>query len=280
MRVFDAHTHVPGHTRAMHDPNATDSDTLLAAGEVPAFSLEGESRRSRYLLVCDHAGNRIPGKLTMLGLPESELRRHIAWDIGVAAVSRKLAKALDATLILQNYSRLVIDSNRPLNSSDSIVRRSERTDIPGNQNLSAAAVQQRVLEIFTPYHNCIRATLDARLRRHQDTVLIFMHSFTPIYLGEQRPWHIGVLYNRDARLANALIPVLRAESGLNVGDNEPYTVGDDTDYSIPEYGERRGLLHVGIEIRQDLIDNEASQQQWAERLDRLLRGCCAASFTS
>ncbi len=257
----------------MHNPNAADSDTLLAADEQPAFTVECESGHSEWVLICDHAGNRIPRKLASLGLPDAELQRHIAWDIGAATVSRKLARALDATLILQNYSRLVIDCNRPLNSSESIALMSERTEIPGNRNLSADAARQRVEEIFAPYHACIRATLDDRLQRRQQTLLISMHSFTPSYLGAQRPWHVGVLYNRDARLAGTLIAALRAEAGPVVGDNEPYTVGDDTDYSIPEYGERRGLLHVGIEIRQDLIDTEAGQQEWATRLDRLLRAC-------
>ncbi len=264
----------------MHDPNAADGDSLLEADELPAFSIEGESGRSGFLLVCDHAGNRIPRKLALLGLPDAELQRHIAWDVGAAAVSRRLARSLDATLIMQNYSRLVIDCNRPLNGGDSIAAMSERTQIPGNQNLGAAAAQWRAQEIFMPYHSCIRTTLDARLRRRQETVLVSMHSFTPSYLDEQRPWHIGVLYNRDPRLARRLIAALRSEPGLTVGDNEPYAVGDDTDYSIPEYGERRGLLHAGIEIRQDLIGNEAGQNDWAARLDRLLRACSVSSFTT
>ncbi|MDP9141425.1 MAG: N-formylglutamate amidohydrolase [Pseudomonadota bacterium] len=262
----------------MHEPETAAGDRLLAADEPAAYTVECESGHSGWLLICDHAGNRVPRKLASLGLPDAELQRHIAWDIGAAAVSRRLARMLDAPLVLQNYSRLVIDCNRPLNSSDSIVLRSERTEIPGNRNLSAAAAQHRANEIFVPYHACIRATLDARLQRGHEPVLVFMHSFTPTYLGEQRPWHIGVLHNRDSRLARALIGALRVETGLNVGDNEPYTVGDDTDYSIPEYGERRGLLHVGIEIRQDLIENEAGQQEWAARLDRLLRVCSVSSF--
>ncbi|WP_281784574.1 N-formylglutamate amidohydrolase [Sinimarinibacterium flocculans] len=263
----------------MHDPQAVYRVALLAADEVPAVSLEGEARCSQYVTICDHAGNLIPRKLAMLGLQEAELQRHIAWDIGAAGVSRNLACALDGPVILQNYSRLVIDCNRPLSSGESIALRSEHTVIPGNRNLSWMATRQRAEEIFSPYHSCIRATLDARLQRKQDTVLISMHSFTPTYLGKRRPWHIGVLYNRDARLANALITALRAESGLTVGDNEPYEVGDDTDYSIPEYGERRGLLHVGIEIRQDLVCNEAGQRQWAARLERLLSGCSSIAHT-
>lgn len=198
------------------------------------------------------------------------MQRHIGWDIGAAGVALKLADALDATLIMQPYSRLVIDCNRPPGSPEAIVTVSERTSIPGNQAISAADIARRMREIFAPYHARIREALDARLARAQASLLVAIHSFTPVYLGQPRPWHVGVLYNRDPRMARALGEALRAEAGMVVGDNEPYTVSDDTDYSIPEYGERRGLPHVELEIRQDLIADEAGQQQWAARLARLL----------
>lgn len=243
---------------------------LLAPDEPQPWLLERADGPSAFLLLCDHAGTRIPRRLASLGLPAGEVQRHIGWDIGAAALSRKLAEALDATLILQPYSRLVIDCNRPLQSPESIVSASERTLIPGNQVVAAEDAARRVREIFAPYHACIREQLDARQRRGQPTLLIAMHSFTPIFHGNLRPWHIGVLYNRDDRLARALITALGSEAGLMVGDNEPYTVGDDTDYAIPEYGERRGLPHVELEIRQDLIADEAGQREWALRLARLL----------
>ena len=186
-------------------------------------------------------------------------------------MSRKLAAALDAALILQTYSRLVIDCNRPVRSADSIVSVSERTAIPGNLHVSLQDGEQRAREIFWPYHDRIRATLDARQTRRQPTLLLAMHSFTARYLDQSRPWHVGVLYNRDARLARFLLAALRREPDVVVGDNEPYTVSDDTDFAIPEYGERRGLLHAEIEIRQDLIADEAGQERWAQRLARLLR---------
>lgn len=229
------------------------------------------SGSSPYLLLCDHAGNRVPRSLGGLGLPDAELQRHIAWDIGAAPLTTLLSEVLDATAVLQRYSRLVIDCNRPLHSPDSIAARSENRLVPGNQQVSAADVEQRQREIFAPYHACIRDQLEARLRRGQTTLLIAIHSYTPVYLGQARPWHAGVLYHRDARLARALGAALRAEPGLLVGDNEPYSVGDDTDYAIPEYGERRGLPHVELEVRQDLIADAAGQQQWAQRLARLLR---------
>lgn len=245
--------------------------TLLADDEPGPVQLLRETGASPYFLTCDHAGRRIPRSLGQLGLDAVDLRRHIAWDIGAAALTVQLSAALQATAVLQRYSRLVIDCNRPLRSADSIALLSEQTLIPGNQNLGQEASTQRVREVFEPYHACIRAQLDARLLRRQPTLLIALHSFTPVYLGQARPWHVGVLYQRDARLAGALLDALRDEPDLVVGDNQPYSVSDETDYAIPEYGERRGLPHVELEIRQDLIEDPAGQRQWAERLARLMR---------
>jgi predicted N-formylglutamate amidohydrolase len=250
---------------------AGSADSLLAPDEPPPWRIEQTHGASPFFLLCDHAGWRIPRALGSLGLSDAERQRHIAWDIGAAAVALQLAEALDATVILQRYSRLVIDCNRPAASPQSILGISERTPIPGNQALSAADAARREREIFAPYHACIRAALEARRARGQPTLLLAMHSFTPVYLGEVRPWHVGVLYHRDARMAQRLAAALRSEPGLVVGDNQPYAVGDDTDVAIPEYGERGGLPHVELEIRQDLIADEAGQQQWAQRLARLLR---------
>jgi predicted N-formylglutamate amidohydrolase len=196
--------------------------------------------------------------------------RHIAWDIGAAEVAIRLAAALDAVAILQTYSRLVIDCNRRPGIPASIVRISESTRIPGNEIVTIEEAAAREREIFRPYHDRIRTELDTRQAQGRPSVLISVHSFTPRFHGNQRPWHAGVLYNRDARLARELLQRLRAEPGLVIGDNEPYSVGDTTDYTIPEHGERRGLPHVGIELRQDLISAEAGQSEWAERLARAL----------
>lgn len=257
-------------TRRLHDSSAS-VPALLASDEPAAWEIERPSGVSPYLLLCDHAGRRIPRRLGTLGLDESDLRRHIAWDIGAAAVTSRLSALLDATAVLQPYSRLVIDCNRPPESADSIAKISERTTIPGNLALSLDDAAQREAAIFKPYHGKIRAVLDARQARAQSSWLIAMHSFTPVYLDEARRWHAGLLYHRDARMAQALRDLLRREPGLIVGDNEPYSVSDATDVAIPEYGEKRGLPHVELEIRQDLIDSEAGQQQWAERLARMLR---------
>lgn len=238
---------------------------LLAADEAPAATVHNEGGQSPFLIVADHAGNLIPPSLDRLGLSKHECARHIAWDIGVASVSRYLADALDATLVQQNYSRLVIDCNRPLGSETSIPEISERTPIPGNVALSADRRALRAREIFKPYHDRIEAELTRRQQAGKEPALIAMHSFTPVFMGNARPWHAGVLYNRDRRLAGILLELMKGEDGLCVGDNEPYSVSDLTDYTIPVHGEGRGLLHVEVEIRQDLIGDASGQRAWAAR---------------
>jgi predicted N-formylglutamate amidohydrolase len=225
--------------------------------------------RSPFLLTCDHYGRLIPPDLGDLGLPESELTRHIAWDIGIAGVAEQLASELDAHLIAQRYSRLVIDCNRPPGAASSIPILSEATTIPGNAGLSREAAEVRRREIFDPYHRSINAVISQRLREQRPTVLVALHSFTPVYAGIARPWHIGALYQRDRTLPPLLIKALRAEPDLVVGDNEPYAVSEQTDYTIPVHGEARGLINTGIEIRQDLIEDPSGQQLWAERLARI-----------
>lgn len=234
------------------------------------MEVQGLDAPSAFFLVCDHAGRLIPRALRSLGLEPEQLTRHIAWDIGAAAVARRLGALLGATTVCQRYSRLVIDCNRPLDAVDSIVTESERIPIPGNHHLDAAAVAARAREVFQPYHEEIRRALDRRRADGRPTVLVTIHSFTPTFLGVPRPWHAGVLHNRDARLAVPLLQALRAEDGLVVGDNEPYAAGELTDYSLVQHGEQRGLPHVELEIRQDLIADERGQEAWAARLARLL----------
>jgi predicted N-formylglutamate amidohydrolase len=244
--------------------------TLLEPNEPPAFRVLRPHGGSPYFLTCDHAGARVPHKLGSLGVSVADMERHIAWDIGAADVAIRLSAELDAFAILQTYSRLVIDCNRRPGIPASIVRISESTRIPGNEVVTVEEAAAREREIFRPYHDRIRTELDTRQAQGRPTMLISVHSFTPRFHGNQRPWHAGVLYNRDPRLAGELLLRLRAEPGLVIGDNEPYSVGDITDYTIPEHGERRGLPHVGIELRQDLISTEAGQSEWTERLARAL----------
>ena len=247
-----------------------DEDPLLAAHEPVACDVVPAQGQSPFFLTCDHAGALVPAKLDSLGLSEEDLERHIAWDIGAAYVAQKLAVRLDAILILQTYSRLVIDCNRPPGTAESIVQVSESTRIPGNESVSASDALARGREVFLPYHDRIRTELEMRDAQHRRTIMIAMHSFTPCYHGHRRPWHIGILYNRDHRLADVLLRSLRADPNLVIGDNEPYSVDDETDYTIPRYGEQSGIPHVGIELRQDLIAKAAGQSAWAERLAHVL----------
>ncbi|MEP7053099.1 MAG: N-formylglutamate amidohydrolase [Pseudomonadota bacterium] len=250
--------------------------SLLAPDEPAAFEvLEGDGR-SPFLVTCDHAGRRIPRVLGDLGLPEAELTRHIAWDLGAFQVARELAHALGAFVITQTYSRLVIDCNRHPGVPTSIPEVSEHTEIPGNLALPAVAAARRARDVFEPYHARIVRELDRRAQAGLPTVLIAVHSFTPIFKGVPRPWHVGMLYNRDTRLAHALLERLRADPELVVGDNEPYAVSDESDYGIPVYGERRGIPHIELEIRQDLVMTEAGQKAWAARFAELIPNACAS----
>lgn len=244
---------------------------LLDADEPSPVIDAGRQGKSNFVIVVDHAGNRIPRRLRDLGLPPSELQRHIAWDIGALAVASEMAASLDAALIAQRYSRLVIDCNRDPKVPTSIPRLSESTEIPGNAALSEAEIAARRAEVFDPYHRHIGALLDERLAAKRTTLLVAQHTMTDIYKGARRAMHAAVLYNRDRRFAGLVLDALRSETHLLIADNEPYFVSDATDYTIPQHGEARALPHVEIEIRQDLVSDAAGQSEWAQRITRALR---------
>ena len=265
----------------MHAPSNADFTGLLRESDPPAFTILPGASGSPFLLLLDHAGRAIPSLLGDLGLGERDRARHIAWDIGVAGTGARLAESLQAALVAQSYSRLVIDCNRMPGHATSIAARSDGSDVPGNRGLADADRSARVREIFAPYHARIAALLDARAAAGQQTVLVALHSFTPALEGSRgvadrptagalRPWHAGVLHNHDPRFALILRDLLQAEGDLVVGDNEPYALSDEDDYTVPVHGERRRLPHVEIEIRQDLIGDAAGQAAWAARLARLL----------
>jgi predicted N-formylglutamate amidohydrolase len=243
---------------------------LLDPDEPPPFEVAGREARSPFLIVCDHAGRRLPRALGCLGLTEAALTAHIAWDIGAGGVAQRLAETLDAFMIRQPYSRLAIDCNRPLDAVDSIATLSERISIPGNQQLPLGAAEARAREIFEPYHRQIRGELDRRRDEGRAAILVTVHSFTPVFLDVARPWHVGILYNRDTRLAEPLLSLLRDEGDLVVGRNQPYAASDLSDFALVQHGEKRGVPCVEIEMRQDLIAGPAGQSAWAERLARLL----------
>ncbi|WP_439815030.1 N-formylglutamate amidohydrolase [Zavarzinia sp. CC-PAN008] len=249
---------------------------LLGPDDPAPYSVERAAGTSPFVLTCDHAGKVVPRRLGTLGLPQAELDRHIGWDIGAAGVTRRLAAGLDAFAILSTYSRLVIDANRDPAVPSSIATISELTEVPGNVGLVPDERAARIVEVFEPYHNRIAAELDQRQAAGRPTILVAVHSFTPVFKGVARAWHAGVLYNRMPALPHAVLAGLRAEPGLVVGDNEPYAVSDATDYTVPVHGERRALPHVEIEIRQDLIAGADGQAEWAERLQRVLVGAAAS----
>jgi predicted N-formylglutamate amidohydrolase len=241
---------------------------MLAADEPAPVRVLRPEGASDFVLAADHAGNLIPRALGDLGVSAAERQRHIAWDIGIGAVTEALSGLLDATAVLQTYSRLVIDCNRKPGHPTSIPPVSEVTPIPGNENLSAADREARRRAIFDPYHAAIAGILDARAGRR--TILVAMHSFTPVFKGVARAVEVGVLYHHETPLSRLMLELLRAEGNLTVGANEPYAITGTSDYTVPVHGEGRGIPHVEIEIRQDLIDTAAGQQAWAERMARLV----------
>ena len=236
---------------------------LLDAAEPPPFKVENAGGAGRFFLTVDHAGRLIPRALGNLGLSNADLSRHIAWDIGIAGVTRRLAEALDSVAIFQTYSRLVIDCNRPPDVPSAYPLVSEATTIPGNQSLSDADKLARRRAIFDPYHAEIAALKGKK-------IYLAMHSFTPTYLGIGRPMQVALLYNRNPRLSRIMVDLLRAEGNLTVAENEPYQVSDETDYGVPVHAEKAGLDYLEIEIRQDLISDAAGEAEWAARLARLL----------
>jgi len=243
---------------------------LLAPDEPPPFTEVRPNGRSSFVIVVDHASARIPRSLQNLGVARSELERHIAWDIGALAVAQRVSEALDAPLLAQNYSRLVIDCNRDPKVATSIPTVSEHTAIAGNVGLSETDRATRRAAIFDPYHDRIRELLDARAAAGRPTILIAQHSMTHLFKGSSRDMHAAVLYNRERRFAGLVLDLLRREDSLVVAENEPYFLSDATDYTIPVHGEQRGLPHVEIEIRQDLLLHERGQIEWADRIARVL----------
>lgn len=224
--------------------------------------------RGPMLLLCDHASNFIPGVFGALGLRQDNQNSHFAWDPGAAGVTRLLSRLLDCPAILASVSRLLIDCNRDPGDWDSIVEISEATPIPGNVGLSQAERAARAEAYHTPFHDCIEAARIAGAARLK--AMVSIHSFTPEYHGEQRPWHIGLVHNADQRLAQSLAPQLRADNQLTVGDNQPYGPGDGVYYTLTRHAEGHGMASLMIEIRNDLIATEAGQSDWALRLAPML----------
>ncbi|MDA0228604.1 MAG: N-formylglutamate amidohydrolase [Proteobacteria bacterium] len=249
----------------------------LNANDPPPFTRFNPVGGSRFLLTCDHASRAVPGHMNGLGLTEGDLSRHIAWDIGAAAVTRHLAERLDATAFLAGYSRLVIDCNRPLTSPTSIPPVSDGSEIPANQGVSAVEAAARADALFWPYHRQVAGALDRLIAGGKIPLFVAVHSFTPqMSGGEARPWQIGLLWEHDGRLVAPLQAAFSAlVPGICIGDNEPYAIVGPSDYSIPEYGQKLGLPHIEIEIRQDLIDTAEGAALWAGQVAEALETALA-----
>lgn len=251
----------------------TQADGVADSGvdsDAAAVAVHNDDARGAFVVTCDHASNTIPEHYKLLGLQPADLQRHIAWDIGALAVSELLAERLDAPLLHPTASRLLLDVNRAPDARDAIPVRSEDTDIPGNRDLDDAERRHRHDWIYTPYHDAIATLVARRMAARQATALLSIHSFTPAYHGEQRPWQVGVLSHRDRRMADPLLAALRADATLSVGDNKPYVPSHGVYHTLDRHAEAHGLPCVMIEIRNDLIADTAGQRAWAERLAPLL----------
>jgi predicted N-formylglutamate amidohydrolase len=239
---------------------------LLTSAEPPAVRVENGKGKGRCVIVCDHASNRIPKSLSGLGLSKADLQKHIAWDPGTEDIGRAVSKALDAAVVYASYSRLVVDLNRGHDSKECMRDTSDHVRIPGNAALTAAQKKQRLDELFWPYHARIEREVGRFTAKGIAPVLISIHSFTPEMDGFRRPWHIGVLWNREEKLARHLVRELRRNNpDLVIGENEPYSLKavNFTKNTISTHAESKGLPYIILEFRQDLVDTKAKAKKWA-----------------
>ena len=249
---------------------------MIGPDDPPPFTIINDQGQGKVLLVGDHVSNEIPKSLHDLGLDAESLEQHIAYDIGTRKLVNHLSQHLDAPAVLAGYSRLVVDLNRSLEDDSVMPEVSDKTVIPGNQNMSAEHRNQRIHNFYTPY----RKAVDSMLHRFRDNgivpAFISIHSFTPEMAGFARPWHVGILWDKDPRIPVPLMQNLRAHpDGFNIGDNEPYSGKHPADYTIDHHAEASGIPHVSIEIRQDLVDTEDGAERWATILDDALRDILA-----
>jgi len=228
--------------------------------------------RASLVLLCEHASNHIPGAYQQLGLPEDVLSSHIAWDIGAAAVTRQMCRMMDVSGVLASASRLLIDPNREPEHSTLVPARSDGTVIPANRDLTPAAIAARKVAFYDPFHSAADQLIERQLAEGSIPLIVGMHSFTPEMDGESRPWQIGFLWDKDPRLAQAMIGLVERETDLTVGQNQPYS-GRDLYYSMHRHGAARGLPQTTIEIRQDLLADASMVRQWAALLADLLDEC-------
>ncbi len=245
--------------------NLAAPHSYLAEREPPPFELINPGKASPFFLVCDHASNHVPADLHCLGLLSDQLELHIAYDIGAAAMTRRMAEVLGAPAVLAGFSRLVIDANRVIDHETSIPEESDGVSVPGNLGLDGEERERRIARYFDPYHRAVATGLEAARARGERPILVSLHSFTAIMNGLQRPWQVGVLWDRDDRMAAPLIRGLGAR-GLTVGDNQPYSGGTDFGFTMQHHAFPLGLPQVLLEVRQDLISERQEAEAWADLL--------------
>jgi predicted N-formylglutamate amidohydrolase len=250
---------------------ATVDRSSAATAEQPVAALENPNGRSPILLICEHASNCLPARYGTLGLEPDERESHIAWDPGALGVAKELSRLLDAPLIHATVSRLVLDLNRDPSAPDSIWTLSERTTIPGNLDLDEGERARRVREVYDAFHDEVDTFADARMTEGRLGAVVSIHSFTPVYRDVPRPWHVGLIFDRDERYARSVETGLKRDPALIVGMNEPYSPADRVFHTLERHAERRGLPPLMIEIRNDLIRTQDGQASWACRLAPLLR---------
>jgi predicted N-formylglutamate amidohydrolase len=250
---------------------------LLGPADPPPFEVHRPTGRAAVVLACDHASRAFPAALGRLGLPDEATWRHIAWDIGAAELTRALSDRLDATAVLAGYSRLVVDCNRRLDDPTCFAAVSDGQRVPGNEHLAEADRRARAAACYEPYHAEVDARLRAVRQRGHVPALVAIHSFTPVYGVQARPWNVGILWDKDPRIPVPLMERLRREPRLVVGDNEPYSGRHPADYTIDRHAEGAGLPHVCIEVRQDELLAPAGVARWAEILGRALADVLAAA---
>jgi len=245
------------------------------AAEEPPFEIISGDFRKGLVLICDHASNEVPDDYNQLGLDREVLHRHIGYDVGAGALTRALSALTEAPAVLSRFSRLLIDPNRGPDDPTLLMQISDGHIIPGNRSLSAEEVRRRRRRFYDPYHNAIDDMMASAMASGTIPALLSIHSYTPRWRGVDRPWHAGVLWDRDPRLAVPLIDALREDGDLVVGDNEPYSgkLEGDTMY---RHGTVRGIAHALLEVRQDLIDTDDGVARWAQRLAGLLPRLMAA----
>ena len=250
-------------------------DTLIKPSEGPAVAVLRPQGTSEVVLICEHASKTMPAALGTLGLDQAALESHIAWDIGAARVAEMLSDSLDATLVLQRFSRLAYDCNRPPESAGAYPERSEIYDVPGNAGLGAAEKARRANALYHPFHQAIDTLVDERLAQGRPVILVTVHSFTPVYFGKPRDGHLGILHDDDRSLADAMLEAAGAAKLEKVSRNYPYGPEDGVTHTLIRHGLTRQIPNVMLEIRNDLISDETGQAIWAANIAGLLRASLA-----